>query len=50
MTTKINPDRKFLGTRVRLYFKLLTDEDIQDLITACEEELELRSQMLLNES
>lgn len=39
-----NPNRKFVGKRAALYFKHLTDQDIQDLIIACQQELELRSQ------
>lgn len=39
-----NPDRVHKGIRVSLYFRLLTDQDIQGLIVACQEELELRSQ------
>jgi hypothetical protein len=39
-----NPDRKFTSDRIGLYFKYLSDQDIQEVVVACQEELELRSQ------
>jgi hypothetical protein len=39
-----NPYRIFVGNQVRIYFEKLTDMDIQQIIEACEQELELRSQ------
>lgn len=41
---RINPDRTFKSMNVGIYFGYLTDEEIQNMILACQEELELRSQ------
>jgi hypothetical protein len=41
---QIHPNRIYKSKHLGIYFAYLTDQDIQDLITACEEELELRSQ------
>lgn len=41
---KVSTSRTYKSQNVGIYFAYLSDADIQKLIDACEEELELRSQ------
>lgn len=40
----INKARVYKGPRAALYFAYFTDKELQDIIVACQQELELRSQ------
>jgi hypothetical protein len=46
---QVSSARSFKTDHLRIYFASLTDDDIQRLVAACEEELELRSKEVRNE-